>query len=423
METTHTIVIGAGQAGLALSACLTERGHEHLLLERGRVAERWHSERWDSLRLLTPNWMTRLPGYAYAGPDPDGFMTARQTARFFADYAAAFAAPVREQTDVIRLTRCDERFVVDTTTGAVAARNVVIATGWCDQPAIPPAGRALSPQIRQIVPSAYRNPAQVPDGGVLVVGASATGVQIAHELAEHGRDVILAVGSHRRVPRRYRGLDIFWWLDQLGTFDRTIDEVDDPWAARHEAALQLVGRPDHLDLDLPHLQALGVTLVGRLVGIDGTRARFDGAAAATIAAADAQMRRLLARIDAFAERAGLAAEVLAPVPIETVQPFTDVDSIDLAAAGVGSVVWATGYRRSYPWLELPILDARGEIRQRRGVTPVPGAYVLGQRFQHFRNSNFIDGVGRDATYLADHIVATATRRPTSPLPDPIGERP
>ena len=423
METTHTIVVGAGQAGLAMSACLSERGHEHVLLERGRIAERWHSERWDSLRLLTPNWMTRLPGYSYVGPDPDGFMTARQTARFFADYAAAVTAPVRERTEVIRLSQVDDGFVVDTTTGALRANNVVIATGWCDQPAIPAAGRALSPDIRQIVPGEYRNPAQVPSGGVLVVGASATGVQIAHELAEHGRDVVLAVGAHRRVPRRYRGLDIFWWLDQLGTFDRTIDDVDDPWAARTEAALQLVGRPDRTDLDLPHLQDQGIRLTGRLLGIDGTRACFDRNVAATIAAADAQMERLLSRIDDHAERSGLAAEVLEPVPFRTVRPFRAMESLDLAAAGVRSVVWATGYRRRYPWLDLPILDRRGEIRQRRGVTPVAGAYVLGQRFQHYRNSNFIDGVGRDATHLADHIVARASGRATPPLPDPIGERP
>jgi putative flavoprotein involved in K+ transport len=423
MEHNHTIVIGAGQAGLALSACLTERGHEHVVLERGRIAERWLSERWDSLRLLTPNWMTRLPGYAYRGDDPDGFMTGRETARFFADYAAASGAPVRDETAVIRLAPCDHGFVVETTNGMLRARNVVIATGWCDRPAVPAAARSLPPRIEQIVPGAYRNPGQVPPGGVLVVGASATGVQIAHELRQWGcRDVILAVGSHRRVPRRYRGLDIFWWLDQLGTFDRTIDDVSDSQAARNEPSLQLVGRPDHSDLDLACLQEQGVVLVGRLTGIDGTRAFFDRGVGAAVLGSEVRMRRLLARIDRFAERSGLAAEVLDPHPIRSVRAVTEFDSLDLAATGIRSVVWATGYRRQYPWLELPILDERGEICQRRGVTPFAGAYVLGQRFQYRRSSNFIDGVGRDAAYVADHIVARA-RRATLSFHDSGGDHP
>jgi putative flavoprotein involved in K+ transport len=248
-------------------------------------------------------------------------------------------------------------------------------------------------------------------------------VQIAHELRQWGcRDVILAVGSHRRVPRRYRGLDIFWWLDQLGTFDRTIDDVADPRAARSEPALQLVGRPDHDDLDLACLQDQGVALVGRLAGIDGTRAFFDRGVGATVVASEVRMRRLLARIDRFAERSGLAAEVLDPHPIRTVRAVAELDSLDLATAGIRSVVWATGYRRRYPWLELPILDGHGEICQRRGVTPVAGAYVLGQRFQYRRNSNFIDGIGRDAAYVADHIVARAARRTTLSFHDSSGDR-
>jgi putative flavoprotein involved in K+ transport len=419
MDTTHTIVIGAGQAGLAASACLTERGHDHVVLERGRVAERWLSERWDSLRLLTPNWMTRLPGYRYTGREPDGFMTARETAQFFEGYAAACAAPVREHSDVVRLTRQDRGFVVTTTTGRLSARNVVIATGWCDRPAIPDAARCLAPRIHQVVPTTYKNPSDLPEGGVLVVGASATGVQLAAELREAGRTVVLAVGSHHRMPRQYRGLDSFWWLEQLGSFDRTVDDVDDPWAARFEPALQLAGRPDRTDVDLPFLQSLGVVLVGRLRGVDDTQAFFDPDVSATIAAADARLLHFRSRVDDLVERSGLSSEVLDPEPATTVRPLARVDGLDLVGMGIRTVVWATGYRRRYPWLELPVLDRRGEIAQRRGVTPVPGAYVLGQRFQHHRNSNFIDGVGRDAEYVADHIHARAAAGdPPPPSPRP-----
>jgi putative flavoprotein involved in K+ transport len=398
-------VIGAGQAGLAVSRCLTDRDHDHVVVDRGRVAERWHSERWDSLRLLTPNWMTRLPGFSYTGPEPDGFMTAAETARFFQRYAASFAAPVMEHTDVLDVHHDGERFLVTTSEGALAARNVVIATGWCDRSAVPSGGRGLSPSIHQVVPAAYRNPDQLLPGGVLVVGASATGVQIAHELALAGRRVVVAVGSHQRMPRRYRGMDAFWWLDRLGLFDRTVDAIADVRAARAEPAFQMVGRPDHMTLDLPALQDLGVVLTGRFVGAQGTRVHLASDLAATTAEADQRLAALLARIDVSIERDGLAGEVLAPEPIRPVRLGPTPVAIDLAAAGIGTVVWATGYRRHHPWLRLPVLGRDGEIRQRRGVTPVPGAYVLGQRLQHRRSSSFIDGVGLDAAVVADHIAA------------------
>lgn len=407
---TGTVVVGAGQAGLALSRCLTERGHDHVVLERGRVAERWRSERWDSLRLLTPNWMTRLPGHRYRGTDPDGFMTAAEAARMFADYAAAFAAPVLERTEVEQVTHDGCRFVVRTSSGTWRADNVVVATGWCDRPAVPTVSRRLSAHLHQLVPSGYRNPGDVADGGVLVVGASATGVQLADELHRAGHPTTIAVGSHLRMPRRYRGMDICWWLDHIGAFDRTVDEIDDLDAARAEPSLQLAGRPDHVSLDLAHLQAEGVRLAGRLVGAEGADVAFDTGLAATLAAADARMDRLLGRIDAAIARKGLDGEVLDPEPVPTVRPVEAPGRLDLDAAGIRTVVWATGYRRSYPWLRLPVLDARGEIVQRRGITPFPGVYVLGMRLQHRRNSSFIDGVGRDAEYVASHIATRRSRR-------------
>jgi putative flavoprotein involved in K+ transport len=400
---TTTIIIGGGQAGLALSRCLTDRGHDHVVIERGRVAERWHSERWDSLRLLTPNWMTRLPGYAYTGDDPDGFMPAHQVAEFFTDYARSFLAPVLEHTAVEHVTRDERGFVVTTDRGRYGACNVVIATGWCDRAAIPQVASRLPARVHQVTPSEYRRPDDLPSGGVLVVGASATGVQLAHELHRSGRPVTLAVGSHSRMPRRYRGMDTFWWLDQIGAFDRTIDDVDDVDAARHEPSLQLVGHPDHCTLDLTTLQADGVRLTGRLDAIDGERIVLSDDLGATVAAADDRMRRILDRIDDAIERLGLTSEVLDPAPIAVADPNGAPRSVHLGHGTINSVVWATGYTRRYDWLDLPILDGFGEIRQRRGVTPVAGAYVLGQRFQHFRNSNFIDGIGRDAEFVAGHI--------------------
>ncbi len=412
MATTHTIIIGAGQAGLAVSRCLTDRGVDHVVLERGRVAERWRSERWDSLRLLTPNWMSRLPGWSYDGPDPDGFMTAGEVATFFERYARSSDAPIEEQAAVESLRFDGEEYAVRAGGGSWRASNVVIATGWCDRPAIPTMARHLTPAIRQVAPSSYRNPASVPDGGVLVVGASATGVQLADELRTAGRDVVLAVGAHSRLPRRYRGMDIFWWLDRIGTRDKTIDEMPDPVRARHEPSLQLVGGPDGRSVDLATLQDAGVRITGRVTGIDGHHVDLADDLAHTTAAADQRMRRVLADIDREIKDSGLTDEVLAPEPIAPVRPAAALRRLDLRDRKITTVVWATGHRRSYPWLHVPVLDRFGEIRHRRGVTPLPGLYVLGQRFQCTRSSDGIDGVGRDATFIADHL----TRHTASATP-------
>jgi putative flavoprotein involved in K+ transport len=418
VRTTDTLVIGAGQAGLAMSRGLAERGVDHVVLERGRVAERWRTERWDSLRLLSPNWMSRLPGWSYAGPDPHGFMTAGEVVTYLADYATASAAPVVEDSAVLRLGLEGNGFAVTTTDQTWHASHVVMATGWCDQPAVPALAAALDPAITQVVPSRYRNPRGLPDGGVLVVGASATGVQLADEVAATGRPVVLAVGRHSRMPRRYRGMDIFWWLERIGSLDRTIDEMADPTSARREPSLQLVGRPDHADLDLATLQAGGVELAGRLIGVDGSAVRFARNLPSTVATVDERRRQLLASIDAHIDATGLAAEVLDPEPPRPVVAGGAPDHLDLRARGITTVIWATGHRRSYPWLALPVLDAAGEIRQHRGATPVPGLYVLGQRFQHRRSSSFIDGVGRDAVDIADHLTGRTPAVPDPAVPDP-----
>jgi putative flavoprotein involved in K+ transport len=403
MPTTETVIIGAGQAGLAASRCLSDRGSDHVVLERGRIGQRWRSETWDGLHLLTPNWMNALPGRPYEGEDPDGFISATAFGNELADYARSFGSPVEEGTRVAAVERRSDRFHVVTDHAVWTAANVVAATGWCDRPAIPALAGAVPDDVYQVAPNEYHNPDQLPRGGVLVVGASAAGVQLADDLRAAGRDVTIAVGSHTRVPRTYRGMDIYWWLDRLGLLDKTIDEMSDPVLARREPSLQLIGRQDRRSLDLASLQADGVHLVGRLTGIDGHRVHLASDLSATVADAQRRMNQLLASIEHHIEVSGLATEVLAAEPRRAIAAAPVVRKLDLRASGISSLVWATGYRRSYPWLQLPVLDRDGEIRQRRGRTPVPGLYVLGQRFQYHRSSNFIGGVGRDAAFVADHI--------------------
>jgi putative flavoprotein involved in K+ transport len=404
MRRTEAVVIGGGQAGLATSRCLKDRGIDHVVVERGRVAERWRAERWDSLRLLTPNWQSRLPGFRYQGEDPDGYMTMPEVAGYLERYARSFDAPVQETTTVLSVETCPGGYRVVTSRGEWQAPSVVLATGHCDTPHVPGMAAALDPRIRQITPSAYRNPAQLPSGGVLVVGAAASGVQLADEIHASGRPVTLAVGRHTRLPRLYRGRDILWWLDAAGVFDETIDDVYDLGVSRDQPSLQLVGRPDHATLDLRVLQERGVRLAGRLAAVEGTQAAFADDLVVHTVSADVRLARLLQRIDAFAESHGLDGRVAPPEPFEPFHwPAEGPRSLDLRAEGIETVVWATGFRRLHPWLRVPVLDGRGEIRHDGGVTPAPGLYVMGLYFQRRRKSSFIDGVGADAAELSDHL--------------------
>jgi putative flavoprotein involved in K+ transport len=410
MRRTEAVVIGGGQAGLATSRCLTDAGVDHVVLERGRVAERWRSSSWESLRLLTPNWQSRLPGFRYDGPDPDGYMAVPEVIDFLGRYARSFAAPVEEGTTVLKVERHGDGYRVATDRGAWAAPSVVIATGHCDTPFVPPVAQGLPGDVVQVVPGRYRSPRQLPDGGVLVVGASSTGVQLADEIQASGRPVTLAVGRHTRLPRVYRGRDILWWLDAMGLFDEAIEDVFDPLISRSQPSLQLVGRPDRSTLDLPALEARGVRLVGRMIGADGSRVAFADDLVAHTAAADARLARLVQRIDVFAARTGLAAEAGPPEPFQPfLWPAAAPTQIDLRAEGIRTVVWATGFRRLYPWLQVPVLDERGEIRHEGGVTPFPGLYVIGLYFLRRRKSSFIDGVGQDAMDLVPHLASHLRR--------------
>jgi putative flavoprotein involved in K+ transport len=400
MSYTDTIIIGGGQAGLAMSRCLTERRIDHLVLERGRVGERWRSERWDSLRLLTPSWFSRLPHWHYTGGDPDGYMTMPEVIDYFEGYARSFRAPIRTGTKVLSVERLvPGRFRVTTDRGVWTTRNVVIATGFCDRPYVPPLGEGLADDVHQVVPTRYRNPSALPQGGVLIVGASATGAQLAEELSEAGRRVSIAVGTHVRLPRRYRGKDILWWMEMMGGFRAAADPADE----RKTPPPQLVGRPDHRSLDLGLLQDRGVRLLGRAVAADGHALRFAEDLQETIDSADGQMLQTLDGIDAFAAAMDLDRDGAANDRPTRIRPLPGPTEVDLRAEGISTVIWATGYRRSYPWLKVPVLDERGEIRQRGGITPEPGLYVLGIRFQRRKNSNFIDGVGNDAEELSRHL--------------------
>ena len=408
MRGTDVVIVGGGQAGLAMSRCLFDRRIDHVVLERGRIAQRWRSERWDSLRLLTPNWMTRLPGFQYDGPDADGFMTAGELVGFFERYAGSFPVPVETDTAVESVHAFDETsFLVTTTRGTWRTHNVVLATGYADLPAVPALASRLDGAIHQVVPTEYRNPAALPPGGVVVVGASATGIQLADEIRASGRQVVLSTGQHLRVPRRYRGRDIMWWLDRAGILDDTEESVYDVETSRHAPSFQLVGRADHATLDLQRLRRAGVLVVGRLKAIEQDRLHFDDDLVKTVAAADAKLAGLLSRLDGIAKLGGLGELVEEPEPFEPLWPaFVDAPTeVDMTAAGIATIVWATGYRRAYSWLKLPLLDPAGELRQSGGVTPAPGVYTIGLPFQRTRKSAFIDGVGADARVLTNHIAA------------------
>ncbi|NNE12293.1 MAG: NAD(P)-binding domain-containing protein [Ilumatobacter sp.] len=416
---TTVVIIGAGQAGLAMSRCLTDRSIDHVVLERGDVANAWRTERWDSLRLLTPNWLTRLPSWSYAGDDPDGYMTAAEVARMLVDYRRSFEAPVVAGTEVTMVRPAGERFVVTTTNGTWTSDAVVVATGAAGTPNLPPVATALPHSVDQLTPIRYRNPAQLDDGAVLVVGGSASGVQIADELARSGRRVTISVGDHVRVPRTYRGMDIHWWMDTIGQLDERIGDVGDVGRARRLPSLQLVGSPERRAVDLNALVGVGVSVVGRTVGVRGDRVQFSGSLANFVRSADLKQERLLDRIDEYVCDHGLTHEVDAPDrPAPTQLPTPDLD-LDLRA--VRTVIWATGFRPRYPWLDDAFLDERGSIRHVDGVAAVPGAYVLGLTFLRRRKSNFIDGVGPDAEELSAHLAAhlgrARSRAPLAAVPE------
>ena len=402
MRDPDVVIIGGGQSGLVMSRSLAAHGIDHIVLERGRIGERWHSERWHSLRLLTTNEFSALPGLPHKG-EPEAFMPARAFAEYLDTYAQAMATPVITGVEVKEVKPTGAGYSISTSAGHWKTRAVIVATGPCDIPYRPAMAEALAPSIVQMFPAHYREPGQLPEGGVLVVGASSTGVQLAEEIHASGRQVTIAVGDHTRVPRRYRGRDIYAWMDAVGILNDRAFEGGNLDAARRQPSLQLVGRSDNRDLHLGILRDQGIRVVGRLAAIGGTKVAFSGDLERTTAASHSRMLRTLERIDDGIIAQGLEASAADPGVRTAILAAGDLLTLDSPSGGIRSIVWATGYIRRYPWLKARVLDARGEIIHRGGVTASPGLYVLGLTFMRRRRSSLIDGCGLDADDLAPMV--------------------
>ncbi len=374
------------------------------MLERGEVANTWRRERWDSLRLLTPNWLSRLPGMPYDGSDPDGYMTSGEVVELIDRFAAQTGAPVRTGTNVTSVCRTDDAYDITTSHGEIRTRAVVLASGAYNRPSVPDLAPAVPGDVEQLTPLHYRGPAELRDGGVLVVGASATGVQLAAELRRSGRPVTLSVSEHVRMPRTYRGRDVLWWMDASGVWDERYDAVEDIKRARRLPSPQLVGTPERATLDLNALTAMGVELVGRWAAVRDDRALFSGGLRNVCALADLKLERLLGVFDAWALTNGIEAEVGPPERFEpTAVPRSPRLQLDLRSGDIRTVVWATGFRPDYRWLDVPVIDAKGQLRHDGGVVDSPGLYALGLPVLRRRKSSFIHGIEDDAREVIGHL--------------------
>jgi len=414
-EDVETVVIGAGQAGLAMSYYLTGLGGEHVVVERGRVGERWKTERWDSFALQGPNWTLQLPGCSYAGPDPEGFSTRDEFIDWLEQYAGQISPPLRSGTSVesLRHDPDADRWLVRTEHGSLRAVNVVVATGAFERPYVPTLAGLLPADVVQVPAVKYQNPGQLPSGAILVVGSGASGCQITEDLLAAGRKVYFSLGLHDRVPRRYRGRDVVTWLTELGEFDRTNKTV----VAKQEQTrrgtgkgLLISGVDGGSTLDIRRYALDGATLLGHLRAVDGPRLRFAPDVEAVLADGDVMFERFVTAVDWYVRLNGLSA------PPEEVElrspgyvPADPVEAVDLRRSGIGAVIWATGLRREYPWLEVPVLDTERRPVHTKGVTAFPGLYFLGLTWQTRLLSPFINGVGRDAEYLSEHLQSRLVR--------------
>ncbi|CAN7716136.1 NAD(P)-binding domain-containing protein [Variovorax sp. LjRoot130] len=403
MEKVYTAIIGGGQAGLAMSRHLSCLGREHVVFERGRIAERWRSQRWDSLMFQFPNWTIALPGLSYATDEPEGFAHKDEVVLFIESYCSFVAAPVRLGVEVSALRAHSSGFELDTSEGPLLATNVVVATGPYQLSRLPHIHRDLPARLLQLHASEYRSPTALPEGAVLVVGSGASGCQIADELMESGRRVFLSVGHHRRVPRRYRGRDVFWWRRELGEWDQTVDTT--PPERRRTTPL-LTGVRGGYDVDLRQSAARGVCLLGRIAGVAGGRIAFAPDLECRLQEADAAYGEFIAACDALArERDGLAPRE--PAGERAVRALTGREDLDIEADGIAAVIWATGYELDFGWIEFPIFDAGGRPLQYRGATSVPGLYFVGLHFMHKLKSSLVSGVGEDAAHIAGLIAGRA----------------
>jgi len=404
VERAAAVVIGAGHAGLAASHFLSDRSIEHVVLERGEVANSWRRERWDSLRLLTPNWQCRLPGHRYEGADPDGYMTMAEVTEFIECFAKVSSAPVRTGANVTSVRRVGDGYRVTTSLSEIRCQALVIASGACNQPAVPKFADMVPAAVEQLTPFDYRGPDELPEGGMLIVGASATGVQLAAELQQSGRPVTLSVGEHVRLPRLYRGRDVLWWMDASGVWDQRHDEIEDLTRARRLPSPQLVGTPERSTLDLNTLASMGVELVGRWAAVRDGRALFSGGLRNMLSLADLKMNRLLDTFDEWARTGGSDAEVDPPERLAPTRvPESARLQLDLRSGEIRAIIWATGFRPDYSWLDVPVVDAKGQLRHHGGVVDSPGLYALGLPVLRRRKSTFIYGIEDDAREVTDHL--------------------
>ena len=408
MKDQHdTVIIGGGQAGLAMSFRLRELGREHVVLERRRLAERWRSERWDSLRFQFPSWSLRLPGMPHSGDDLDGFLHHTLITRFIEDYAAKINAPVREGTEVTALRQIPGMgYKVETSNGEISARRVVIATGPFQRPFVPNFSKNLPASIYQADATNYRNPDELPQGAVLVVGSGASGCQIADELLQSGRTVFLSVSRHRRVPRRYRGKDMMWWFERMGRFDVTIDAFP---GQKYPPSTVVTGMNGGYDVDVRRFAAAGMNVIGHAQGIADGSLSLATDANHILAEADKAYTDFISRAGKLVSSSDLQSSLKdddSQPPPENPEEIGGIQRLNLRDTNIRAVIWATGHRFDFDWVKLPVIDANGAPVQQRGVTSCRGVYFLGLHWMHTFKSGLLSFVGEDAAYLADHMDAS-----------------
>ncbi|MBD2459777.1 MSMEG_0569 family flavin-dependent oxidoreductase [Oscillatoria sp. FACHB-1407] len=399
-------IVGGGQAGLSMSYCLNERGFDHIIFEKNQIGYSWRSKRWDSFCLVTPNWQCQLPGFAYPGSDPHGFMKKDEIVQYIKDYAASFNPPVKEGVEVLKVCKNETQGVFELTTsiGDYTADQVVIASGSYHLPKIPKIAERLPRHIVQLHSSDYKKPELLPEGAVLVVGTGQSGCQIAEDLHLTGRQVHLCVGSAPRSPRRYRGKDVVDWLDQMGYYDLSIDEHPQKEKVRTKANHYVTGRDGGREIDLRQFALEGMKLHGRLKTIDRGILEFADDLKHNLEQADAVAESIKKSIDAFIEKNQIEAPLDPPYrPVW--QPDEEISVIDCEQANISAVIWCTGYQSDFSWVEVPVFDGRGYPGHERGVTPVRGLYFLGLPWLYTWGSGRFSGVARDAMYLADYIAA------------------
>ncbi len=405
-EQIETVIIGGGQAGLALSYYLTQQGRTHLVLEQGRVGETWRSGRWDSFTLNTPNWMTQLPGFAYQGDDPDGFLPREDIVAYLEQYAASFQAPIQCSVRVmaVRQQPGGDGYLVEAEERMVKARTVALATGAYPRPKLPTASAALSVDICQMHTSEYRHPQMLPSGAVLVVGTGQSGCQVAEDLYESGRQVYLSISSCGKAPRRYRGKDTSWWLTRLGFFDRTLDQLPSP-SARFACAPHISGNHGD-DISLRTFARQGMILLGRVQAAQGKQIILAPDLEENLARADAFERQITREIDEYIKKTGMEMEANRTpdeAPSKGATATKPLLTLDLQSAGISTIIWASGYQLDFGWVQIPVFDEVGYPVHQRGVTAFPGLYFLGLPWLYKRKSSLLYGVGEDAAFIASAI--------------------